>query len=129
MMSKRGRAIANLLGLILALIGGLLASASLKIRPSHFRLVETRDELGMALCKDDKKVAGGFGGPLTVTNEACPGIDDSHPTPEVTADHPLLAKISFWIVIAAFAFRIPAAIGAIEHRTKQTDSTVTPSPS
>ena len=80
-------AISNLLGLACGLIGGLLLAYSLELKPTNFRLVEGRDKQ-VAICLNGRKVETGFGGPLVVSDEPCLDVNDTGPTPQVTAIRP-----------------------------------------
>ena len=74
---KRTCAIANLVGLILGVVGGALLALSLSLKTSNYRFVET-EKHEVVICHNDKLVAAGYGGPLGVTNETCPkGIGPS----------------------------------------------------
>jgi hypothetical protein len=60
-----------MLGLFFSLIGGMFLFYSLTLKPSNYKLVEKSDH-NVAICLNEKVVAAGFGGPLGVTDEACP---------------------------------------------------------
>jgi hypothetical protein len=98
----------NLFGLVCGVAGGIMLSSALTLRPTNFRLVQTKD--GTALCLKDKTVSTGFGGPLIVTDDPCPDTLHTGPTPEVLTNRPRLARTGFWLVIAGFIFQVPAAL-------------------
>jgi hypothetical protein len=100
-------AILNLLGLFSGAAGGLFLFYSLTIRPSSFRLVKTGHK-ELAICLDDKKIVAGFGGPLVVSEEICPDMEKTGPTPEVVADRPKFVVLGIVLIIVGFAFQLPA---------------------
>jgi len=102
-------AIINLLGLASGIAGGLLLFFSLTLKPSSFRLVKT-GEKELAICLDDKKVVAGFGGPLVVSDEACPDMEKNGPTPQVVANRPRFVPVGIWLIIVGFALQLPAGI-------------------
>jgi hypothetical protein len=103
----------NLFGLVTSLVGGILLAYALTLRPTNFRLVQTSDSNGMALCLGDKTVQAGFGGPLVVTSDPCPDTLHTGPTPEVLTNHPSMTTWGIRLIIAGFAFQLPAAIKTI----------------
>ncbi len=105
-------AVINLLGLASGIAGGLLLFFSLTLKPSSFRLVKT-GEKELAICLDDKKVVAGFGGPLVVSDEACPGMDQTGPTPQVVANRPQFVPAGIGLIIVGFVLQLPAGILAI----------------
>jgi hypothetical protein len=105
-------AVINLIGLACGIAGGLLLSFSLTLKPSNFRLVKT-GEKGLAICLDDKKVVAGFGGPLVVSDEACPDMENNGPTPQVVANRPQFVPPGIGLIILGFVLQLPAGILAI----------------
>ena len=73
-------ALLNLLGLVCSFLGGLFLFYSLTLKPSNFRLVKV-GEKELAICLDDKIVVAGYGGPLVVSDDVCPDILKTGPTP------------------------------------------------
>jgi hypothetical protein len=61
----------NLAGLICGVMGALFLFYSLALKPSNFRLVKVGDKK-LAICLDNKVVVAGYGGPLVVSDDACP---------------------------------------------------------
>jgi hypothetical protein len=109
---ERTWAVLNLLGWTCSVLGGLFLFYSLTFEPSHFRLVKTGEE-ALAMCLDGRKVTGGFGGELVVSEDPCPNMDQTGPTLQVTANRPQLAHWSVGLIIGGFAMQLPAAILAV----------------
>jgi hypothetical protein len=102
-VAGRWMAILNLLGLACGLLGGVLLALSLELKSSNFRLVEGKDKQ-VAICLNNKKVAAGYGGPLVVSDEPCPDMIGTGPTPQVIANRPgfvtagvILIVIEAWL--------------------------------
>jgi hypothetical protein len=115
-MTNRVWALANLVGLFCGFVGGVLLLFSLTLEPSEFRLVATSNG-GMALCRNDKRVATGFGGPLAVTSDPCPEWEHTGPTVEVKASSPARAHWGLALIILGFVFQLPSAIAGVWSRT------------
>jgi hypothetical protein len=78
-MGSQGRlALLNLAGLVFAVAGSLLLLFALTLKPSNYRLVKAADGT-VTICLDNKKVEGGYGGPLVVSNEDCPDMQEMAP--------------------------------------------------
>jgi len=102
-------AVANLLGLIVGVVGGVLLALSLSLKTSHYRFVET-EKHEVVICHDDKLVAAGYGGPLGVTNEICPkGIGPSE-APVIQTNNEEVAVLGLCLVIIGFILQLPSAI-------------------
>jgi hypothetical protein len=54
-------------------VGGLLLAYALRLKPSSYRLIKTKDG-SVAICLDNKRVVAGYGGPLVVSDENCPNL-------------------------------------------------------
>ena len=105
-------AIFNLIGLVFSVLGGLFLFYSLMLKPSNFRLVKV-GEHELAICLDDKKVVAGYGGPLVVSDEVCPELSKTGPTPQVVANRPRLANLGILLILLGFALQLPAAAAAV----------------
>ena len=105
-------ALLNLLGLIFSVGGGLFLFYSLTLKPSNFRLVKIREK-ELAICLDDKTVVAGYGGPLVVSDDPCPDLKNTGPTPQVVADRPKLANAGVILILIGFALQLPAAAVAV----------------
>jgi hypothetical protein len=112
MTVQRCLALSNLIGLLLATIGGLLMAYALTLKPSSYRLVKTADGK-VAICLDDKKVTGGWGGELITSDEACPDMAGNGPTAQIEANRPGFASWGLWLVISGFALQVPGAVFAV----------------
>ena len=106
--------------LIAALSG--LASAfllfySLSIASSPFRPVLTKD--GAHLCFDGKPVAAGYGGPLGLSSESCPGWDESKPAALVSTEHPSFVTWGLCLLVLSFLFQLIDILGSAIGTAKQ----------
>lgn len=109
---SRSFAILNLAGLILSVSGGLILTYSLTFKPSHYRLVKTR-EGNVAICLDNKLVQSGYGGPLIATDYPCPDMETTGPTLQVVANRPRLSRFGFPLLFLGFVLQLPAAVCAV----------------
>jgi hypothetical protein len=105
-------ALLNLIGLVCSVLGGLFLFYSLALKPSNFRLVKV-GESKLAICLDDKKVIAGYGGPLVVSDEVCPDMVKTGPTPQVVANRPKLASSGVLLILIGFVLQLPAAAAAV----------------
>ncbi len=112
MSTARIFAILNVVGLFLSLAGGLALTYSLTFRPSHYRLVKTRDGQ-VAICLDDKLVEAGYGGPLVQTNKPCPDMGTTGPALQVVANRPTLSRFGLPLLVFGFLLQLPGAIFAV----------------
>ncbi len=94
MLCSRWFAILNLAGLALSVAGGVILTYSLTVKPSHYRLVKTREGT-VAICLDGKLVQAGFGGPLVATDDPCPDMETTGPVLQVVANRERLSKWGF----------------------------------
>lgn len=113
MSRSRCCALLNLIGLAFTFFGSIGVIESLTQRTTEFRLVQTKDG-GMALCDKEKKVDSGYGGPLIVSQEACPDITTTGRLPEIVADHPAVLNAGIALIIVGFILQIPFAVIALK---------------
>jgi hypothetical protein len=108
-------AVANFLGLILGVAGGVMLALSLSIKPSNYRLVEAKrsDVSEVVICHGNKIVAAGYGGPLVMTDEDCPTGTGPSEAAVVETNNEEVAKLGLYLVIFGFLLQCPAAIGSI----------------
>jgi hypothetical protein len=108
---KRTMAVANLLGLILGVAGGVLLTLSLSLKTSHYRFVETErtGKPEVVICHDNKEVVAGYGGGL-VTNDACPKSIGPSEAPVIETNDENRAVWGLRLVIIGFVLQLPAAI-------------------
>ena len=103
----------NIVGLLGGVLGGLFLFYSFTLRASNFSLDKVRDK-EVAICMDGRVVVAGFGGPLVVSDDACPDVKGAGLTPQVVSDRPTLAKWGVVLVILGFLLQIPAASVALK---------------
>ena len=111
MLCSRWFAILNLAGLGSSVAGGVILTYSLTVKPSHYRLVKTREGT-VAICLDGKLVQAGFGGPLVATDDPCPDMETTGPVLQVVANRERL-KMGLPVIMVGFALQLPAAIFAV----------------
>jgi hypothetical protein len=105
-------AILNLSGLTCGVAGGLFLFYSLTLRTTSFRLVKVGPK-NLAICFDDKVVVAGYGGPLVVSDDPCPDLKGTGPTPQIVAERPALASWGVWLIVLGFALQLPVAVLAV----------------
>lgn len=105
---KRLLAVANLLGLIIGFVGGVLLACSLSLKTSNYRLVED-EKHAVVICHDNKLVGVGFGGPLMTSDEPCPKGLGPSAAAVVETNNDALAKSGLLMVIVGFALQVPSA--------------------
>jgi hypothetical protein len=112
---KRSMAVANLVGLILGVTGGVMLAVSLSIRVSNYRLVEAKrsDVREVVICHANKIVAAGFGGPLVMTDEDCPTGTGPSDAAVVETNNEEVATLGLYLVILGFLLQCPSSITSI----------------
>jgi hypothetical protein len=89
---------------ICGFLAGILLFYSLTVTSSPFKPILTTD--GAHLCFDGKLLAAGFGGPLVLSTEPCPGWDKAKPAASVSAEHPRFIRWGFALLWISFFLQL-----------------------
>jgi hypothetical protein len=92
------------LAAIFGLAAGILLFYSLTITSSPFKPIMTVD--GAHLCFDGKLLAAGYGGPLVLTSDPCPGWDKGKPAALVSAEHPNFIRWGLFLLGTSFFLQL-----------------------
>jgi hypothetical protein len=93
--------------LIAALSGfasGVLLFYSLVIGSSPFRPIVTSD--GAHLCFNGKLLAAGYGGPLVLSPEPCPGWEEGKPAALVSYENRSFTLWGFGLLVISFLLQV-----------------------
>jgi hypothetical protein len=106
-------AILNLVGLMADVVGGFFWYYSLVPKASAFKMVKSSGGI-LSICLDGKKVVGGWGGPLVLSDEPCPEGEGSGPVLlQVATERPTMAKLAMPLIGLGFLLQLPAAVLAV----------------
>ncbi len=83
---------------------GILLFYSLTVTSSRFKPILTSD--GAHLCFDGKLLAAGYGGPLGLSSDPCPGWDEEKPAALVSAEHPKFIGWGFALLGLSFVLQL-----------------------
>ncbi|HXN99663.1 MAG TPA: hypothetical protein VN881_11360 [Candidatus Acidoferrales bacterium] len=90
-----------------AAFAGLLASIvllySLTVTSSPFKPILTAD--GAHLCFNGKLLAAGYGGPLVLSPDPCPGWNEGKPAALVTAEHQNFIPWGLGLLVLSFVLQ------------------------
>ncbi len=86
------------------LVAGILLFFSLTITSSPFKPIVTVD--GAHLCFDGKLLAAGYGGPLVLTSDPCPGWNQAKPAALVSAEHPNFIQSGLILLVISFGLQL-----------------------
>jgi hypothetical protein len=86
------------------LLAGILLFFSLTVSSSPFKPIVSRN--GLDLCVNGRKLAAGFGGPLVLGSDACPGWQSAPPAALVSAQHPYYISLGFGLLFVSFGFQL-----------------------
>jgi len=100
-----GLFIVKLLAAISGLASAILLFYSLVIAPSPFRPIVTED--GAHLCFNGKLLAAGYGGPLVLSPDPCPGWQEGKPAALVSAENE--TYVWWGLSLLAFSFLLQSA--------------------
>lgn len=89
---------------VLGLVSGILLFFALTTSSSSFKPILTSDVAH--LCFDGKLLAAGYGGPLVLSTEPCPGWDQGRPAAVVSAEHPNFVPLGFVLLGLSFVLQI-----------------------
>jgi hypothetical protein len=85
------------------LASGFLLFYSLTIVSSPFRPIVQN---GAHLCFDGKLLAAGYGGPLVLTSEPCPGWEQAKPVALVSTEHPKYVPWGLRLLALSFLLQL-----------------------
>jgi len=86
------------------LVAGILLFFSLTITSSPFKPIVTVD--GAHLCFDGKLLAAGYGGPLVLTSDPCPGWDQAKAAALVSSEHPNFIQWGLIFLVISFGLQL-----------------------
>jgi len=94
---------AKILAALSGLVAGILLFFSFTAVSSPFKPIVTAD--GAHLCFNGKLMAGGYGGPL-VLSDPCPGWNEGKPAALVSAEHPSFVPWGFFLLLFSFLLQL-----------------------
>ena len=106
-------AVLNFVGILLSAVAGVLLLYAMPLQRTNYRLVESKTH-EVAMCFNEMKVEAGYGGPLVVSDEACPDGVGPSITPAIQYEHPAFLTVGLWLLALGFAFQVPAGVSAIK---------------
>jgi hypothetical protein len=83
---------------------GILLFYSLTITSSPFKPIVTTD--GVHLCFNGKLLVAGFGGPLVLSSDPCPGWDAGKPAALVSTERPSFIPLGFALLGISFLLQL-----------------------
>jgi hypothetical protein len=92
------------LAAIFGLAAGILLFYSLTITSSPFKPIVTVD--GAHLCFNGKLLAAGYGGPLVLSSDPCPGWDEGKPAALFSAEHPKFIRWGLFLLVISFGLQL-----------------------
>src|SRR6266404_1638143 len=103
-IKKRAGFIIKLIAALSGFASGILLFYSLVIDSSPFRPIVTSD--GAHLCFNGKLLAAGFGGPLVLTTEPCPGWKEGKPAALVSYENRSFILWGLGLLIFSFLLQV-----------------------
>jgi TRAP-type C4-dicarboxylate transport system permease small subunit len=92
------------LAALLGLVSGFLLFFSFTAVSSDFKPIMSAD--GAHLCFDEKVPVAGFGGPLVLGSDPCPGWKEGKAAAVVTAERGYFVPLGFVLLMVSFVLQI-----------------------
>jgi hypothetical protein len=89
---------------ICGFVAGILLFYSLTITSSPFKPIVTAD--GAHLCFNGKLLVAGYGGPLVLSPDPCPGWTEGNPAALVSAEHPYFIRWGLFLLVISFGLQL-----------------------
>ena len=100
---KRWQRTIKLSGAACGVLAGILLFFSFTSTSSTFKPILTTD--GAHLCFNGKLLVAGYGGPLVLSQEACPGWNEGKSAALVSAEHPIFMLLGFILLGLSFVLQ------------------------
>jgi hypothetical protein len=97
---RKALPVVKIIAALSGLISAFLLFYSLTIASSTFKPIVTKD--GAHLCFDGKLLAAGYGGPLVLSTEPCPGWEEGKAAALISTEHP--QYVPWGLGLLAFSF-------------------------
>jgi hypothetical protein len=94
----------KLLAAFSGLVSAFLLFYSLTFASSPFKPILTKD--GAHLCFDGKLLAAGYGGPLVLGSDPCPGWEEGKPAALVSTEHPAFVPWGLSLLALSFLLQL-----------------------